>query len=139
MDVLLQQAYGRRDRLRQELATIEGFIRQYEALKSESRQSTNLELPLEAAEISESGPKRQRTDVSSVMIAAENAILQAGRPLSRSALLRTLEDQGFNLPGGDRAKVFGTNIWRSGKFLSIKGKGYWPKSHSLPSEFQSIK
>ena len=136
MDVLLQQAYERRDRLRQELATIEGFISQYEALKGDSRPSTNLELPLEATARSESRTKRKRTDVSNVMAAAADAILQAGRPLSRGTLLRTLEDQGFTFPGGDKIKVFGTNIWRSDKFINVKGVGYWPLSHPLPPEFE---
>lgn len=54
--------------------------------------------------------------------------------MKRSELVATLETQGFNFPGKDKTKVFGTNIWRSGKFRAVDDKGYWPKDVPLPKE-----
>ncbi|MDB5694866.1 MAG: hypothetical protein JWN21_409, partial [Sphingomonas bacterium] len=43
----------------------------------------------------------------------------------------------FSFPGTDKVKVFGTNLWRSGRFVSLKGLGYWPEAHPLPAEYRS--
>jgi len=46
--------------------------------------------------------------------------------MKRGELVKRLEEQGYEVVGTDKNKVFGTNLWRSGRFQMIEGKGYWP-------------
>lgn len=138
MDDLLRQAYERRERLRRELATVDSFIAGYEQLANPPSESirSNYEFKLEAPEASQ-GRRVRTPDLTALFDATERTILEAGRPLSRSELLRKLEQQGFTFPGADRVKVFGTNLWRSRRFTSLKGLGYWPEAHPLPAGYDS--
>jgi len=73
--------------------------------------------------------------VARMMDAAEQLILAARRPMTRTELLEALTAKGFHVEGGDASKVLGTNLWRSKRFESLKGIGYWPKSAPLPAAF----
>ncbi|MCT8002840.1 hypothetical protein NZL82_13245 [Sphingomonas sanguinis] len=138
MDELLRQAYERRERLRQELKLVENLIADYLRLEAHTlnrAKPANYELSLEAP-----ASTRQRltgAELNNVMDAAEAVIAEAGKPLSRSELMDRLESQGFHFPGTDKTKVFGTNLWRSKRFLNLKGIGYWPKGVPLPAKYQS--
>jgi hypothetical protein len=66
------------------------------------------------------------------METARRLILKNNRPMKRGELVRELQKMGFDLPGTDKNKVLGTNLWRSGKFRTIEGRGYWPKDVPLP-------
>ena len=137
MDDLLRQAYERRERLRKQLTAVEEFIANYEEATPPRAQGTpaNYELNLSAAV---SRGRRVRTpDLDALIEAAEATILAAERPLPRSELLRRLEQQGFVFPGTDKVKVFGTNLWRSRRFVSLKGLGYWPEAHPLPARYRT--
>ena len=46
--------------------------------------------------------------------------------MTRSELVRRLEEEGYVIEGRDKAKVLGTNIWRSKKFEAVKGKATGP-------------
>ena len=59
-------------------------------------------------------------------------IIDAGKPLKRSELLKRLEASGYVIDGRDKSKVLGTNIWRSDRFVHVEGHGYWPKDIPLP-------
>ncbi len=65
-------------------------------------------------------------------------ILAAGKPMTRGELVPKLIASGFELEGGDKNKVFGTNLWRSNRFLNLKRAGYWPKSAPLPPGFEDL-
>jgi hypothetical protein len=65
---------------------------------------------------------------------ARRIIVAEGRPMKRGELVKRLEERAFKITGADKNKVFGTNLWRSGKFVAVKGKGYWPSDIALPSE-----
>jgi len=52
--------------------------------------------------------------------------------MTRSELLRRLEHAGFVIEGRDKSKVLGTNIWRSKKFDTVEGQGYWPNDIARP-------
>lgn len=138
MDELLRLAYERRERLRRELALVENLITEHERLESSTRRmaSDNYQLEL----VPPSSPKRRRAavDNSALFDAAERLILAEGKPLSRSQLMTRLERDGFEFPGTDKAKVFGTNLWRSRRFISLKGLGYWPEAHPLPAVYRDI-
>jgi len=68
---------------------------------------------------------------------AARLIVEAGRPLTRGELVTKLSSEGHKLDGTDKNKVLGTNLWRSGKFVNLKGAGYWPKGEPLPSKFDT--
>jgi hypothetical protein len=72
--------------------------------------------------------------VAEMMEAARRIIIAERRPMKRGELRKRLEEQGFEIRGRDKNKVFGTNLWRSGKFRPIEGRGYWPKDVDLPLE-----
>lgn len=132
MSILLKQALAERQRLRKELDALDQFIRNLEQVVDESGQS---QLALF------SRPKSSRSDESAAVTAmlddAANMIAASGRPMTRSNLMVRLEKAGHRLKGGDKSKVLGTNIWRSGRFLSVKGLGYWPKSVPLPKSLET--
>jgi len=54
--------------------------------------------------------------------------------MKRGELVSKLESQGFSFPGHDKNKVFGTNLWRSGRFRTVGDQGYWPKDVTLPKQ-----
>jgi hypothetical protein len=137
MDDLLRQAYERRERLRKQLAALDSFIANYEEATPVPVPSTqaNYELNLNAAAYR--GRRVRTPDLGPLIEAAEATILEAAKPLSRSELLRRLEKQGFSFPGTDKVKVFGTNLWRSRRFVSVKGVGYWPEAHPLPADYRA--
>ena len=135
MDELLQNALVRRERLRAELAAIEEFIKGYsEALNvgAENPSAGDLfKIPRKRK-----GTRPHRTEqIDAAVNAAEQIVLEAGRPLSRTALLRRLEERGHLIDGTDKAKVLGTNLWRSKRFYNLKGAGYWPINEPIPEEF----
>jgi hypothetical protein len=65
---------------------------------------------------------------------ARRIMVTERRPMKRGELVRRLEGRGFKILGTDKNKVFGTNLWRSGKFRMVEGKGYWPNDVALPGE-----
>lgn len=69
---------------------------------------------------------------------AEKLILEAGIPLTRSVLLKALEELGHDIEGADKSKVLGTNLWRSKRFHNLKGAGYWPISSPIPHSFEHL-
>lgn len=139
MDDFLRLAYERRERLRRELTAVENLIAEHERLESSTRpvMASNYELPLLPAR----NARRQRSpaaDMTALFDAVERTILEEGKPLSRSELIEKLEAKGFKFGGTDRIKVFGTNLWRSRRFVSLKGIGYWPEAHPLPAYYSGI-
>lgn len=72
--------------------------------------------------------------IAEMMEAARRIIIAERRPMRRGELRKRLEAQGFEILGADKNKVFGTNLWRSNKFIAVEGKGYWPKEIGLPPE-----
>lgn len=138
MDDLLRQAYERRERLRRQLAAVDAFIADYEEVVPASAPATlpNYEFDL-TPPLPSRGRKVRTPNLAALFEAAEMTIREAGKPLSRTELLRKLEQQGFSFPGTDKVKVFGTNIWRSKRFVSLKGFGYWPKATPLPAGYHT--
>jgi len=137
MDELLQRALVRREELRKELQAVDSFIQSYSAV-TETRRVPEMD-DLFTRSKRQAYSKRQRAKANeAAMDAAESIIVAAGRPLSRSELLRELERQGHEIVGSDKSKVLGTNIWRSGRFHNLKGAGYWPISAPIPDQFKGL-
>lgn len=72
--------------------------------------------------------------IAQVIDAARRIIIAEGRPMKRGELVKRIEGMGLEIVGTDKNKVFGTNLWRSNRFTTIEGKGYWPKDVELPRE-----
>lgn len=139
MDALLEQALQRREQLRAELEAIDRFIHSYSAVREGRRMEvSNADLFRAVEPRTVTGRAARSAAVNAAMKDAVGIILEAGRPLSRSEVLRRLEERGHVLEGGDKSKVLGTNLWRSGLFLNLKGAGYWPKSTPLPNQYADL-
>lgn len=135
MNELLQKALERRNALRTELVALDTFIASYSVAKDRLRDSPrNYDLFAMPPQLKSRG-KGRAAQIRAAMDFSEKVILDAGRPLSRSELLRELEAAGHIIEGGDKSKVLGTNIWRSKRFHNLAGAGYWPRSAELPSQF----
>lgn len=121
---LLVNLLKRREELRLESEALDRLIDTYKALAMLKHEPPAEQLALWSGARS----RKARSDyVAEMMGEARRIIIGEGRPLSRSELVRHLEAQGFVIDGGDKAKVLGTNIWRSKQFDHFEGKGYWPK------------
>jgi hypothetical protein len=127
---LLAKALKRREELRLESVALESLINAYSGLMHLQTDQTTSQMSLWSAQRS----RRARTAyVAELMSVIRRIIVAEGKPLTRSELLRRLEAQGQVIEGGDKAKVLGTNIWRSGLFQHIEGRGYWPNDLELPA------
>jgi hypothetical protein len=160
MDPILTAAEQRRDELRQELQKIEEFLVTYRSLaRMVWADSLNIggtqppstpadtavdkvvfEAEREAAAPQAAPPPRVRvTDnpkPALVAAAAVEVIREAGKPLTRRQIHRTLKERGMEIRGADPIKALGTMLWRSGAELleQVEGKGYWVKGDPLPAE-----
>lgn len=126
---LLSNLLKRREELRLESEALDRLIATYRdlALLEKEQEVDQLELGIG------SRSKRARSAyVAEMMAAARRLVLTEGRPLTRSQLLHLLESEGYVIDGKDKAKVLGTNLWRSGQFDHVEGLGYWPKGTPLP-------
>lgn len=137
MDELLQRALERRDELRNELEAIDRFIASYQQIRSRHVPDTKSESQGTLFPAQSLRAKRAAI-VAEMMDEIEQAILTSGKPMTRSQLLNHVIKAGFEIEGGDKAKVLGTNIWRSSRFHNLKGAGYWPKSRDVPSEYADL-
>lgn len=152
MDSAVENALKRREEIRAELNDIERFLRLYERFKPKSSfQQQALELhgtivqqKPEKAEQTESvaagemlydqpesasvAPKRGWTR-EMLKPHLRKAILEAGRPLTRTELVRAMDERRIPVGGTDRAKNMGTMMWRlNDDFVSLEGLGYWPRN-----------
>ncbi|WP_188063102.1 hypothetical protein [Sphingobium sp. KCTC 72723] len=137
MDELLQKALDRRDELRNELEALDRFIASYQGIRSRHVPDTK---PASQGTLFPSVSLREKKAaiVSSMMDEIERAILANEKPMTRSQLLEHVENAGFEVEGGDKTKVLGTNIWRSNRFHNLKGAGYWPKNRDVPLEYAHL-
>lgn len=129
---LLSNALKRQDELRAEFETLQSVIAHYRKqlarpLGETEEEQASLDLRLGANSL-----KARSAYVARLMDEARRIIVREGRPLKRGELVRHLEREGFPVEGNDKAKVLGTNLWRSGRFEAIEGEGYWPRDLPRP-------
>lgn len=136
MEDLYKQALERRERLLAELRAVEQLIVTYEALQGLRKPSPESSSQLGLFSASKLSRAQRSANVSTLLDRAAEIIISEKRPMTRSELVSRLEAEGFHLEGTDKQKVFGTNVWRSGRFWNLKGAGYWPKDTPLPAEFR---
>lgn len=135
---LLSNALKRREELRIESEALDSLIKTYSGLLGTT--SPAIDPVEEQPDLLRGMSKRaiQSAKVAEMVAAARRIIIAERRPLRRGALVKRLSEQGFEIEGADKNKVFGTNLWRSGKFVTVEGKGYWPNDVELPSESQKL-
>lgn len=135
-----RRAIQQRDELTEVIRSLDEFIATYEkalTAKPSASSHTNIGQPdLFDRPVS----RADRIEyVAKMMRAAEELIVAAGRPLTRSELLTELRGRGFNIEGGDKSKVLGTNLWRSKLFDNFARAGYWPRNKPLPAAFSHLR
>lgn len=126
---LLANLLKRREELRVESEALDNLIATYQRLAMLRAEPALKQLDLWK------GGKSSRAKsvyVAEMLVEARRLIIGQSRPLTRSELVRFLEAKGFVIEGGDKAKVLGTNIWRSKKFAHVEGQGYWPIDIPMP-------
>lgn len=129
---LLAKATRRQRELRLELEALQRLIDDYRRIQDLRDEDPDAE----QLHLWHGGSRRalKSDEVAAMLEETRRIILKEGRPLKRGELVRRLESRGFKIAGSDKNKVFGTNVWRSGQFDHIHGRGYWPKDEQLPSD-----
>lgn len=128
---LLAKLLKRREELRIESEALENLISAYTSLSR--LKGADVEAPqLDLWKIRNSR-KAKSAYVGELLAEVRRLIISEGRPLNRGDLVRRLEAAGYLIDGSDKAKVLGTNIWRSEKFDHIEGQGYWPRDIERPA------
>lgn len=130
---MLNNALKRREELRLESEALDMLIETYKNLLGSKEEPSN---DPEQPDLYRGMTQRaiQSAQVAEMLEAARRIIISERRPMKRGELVKKLEANGFKIAGADKNKVFGTNLWRSEKFVAVEGKGYWPKDVELPSE-----
>ena len=111
---LLDKALKRREELRLESDALDNLINTYKKiqnLRDDALSST------EQLHLWHGGSQRalHSARVAEMLDTAKRIIVAEGRPMKRGELVKRLESRGFSIAGGDKNKVFGTNVWRSGR------------------------
>lgn len=126
---ILATALKRKDELRKESEALDKLIAAYREILNLPDDTTEPTLDLRPR----LGSRRVQSEyVRKLIQECRRMILDAGRPLKRSELVRLLESAGYPVDGRDKSKVLGTNMWRSGQFRHVEGAGYWPKDAPGP-------
>jgi hypothetical protein len=126
---LLANLLKRREELRIESEALDKLIETYKQMAMLSDEPARDQLEIWHSSRSRSAKSEY---VAKMLKEVRRQIIGQGAPLTRSELVKKLESVGYLVDGRDKAKVLGTNIWRSGKFHHIEGRGYWPNDVPMP-------
>ena len=130
---ILAKALKRRAELALESEALDRLIETYTSLlKARAEEPA----PVDQLDLWRGSTRRSlhSAQVAEMMDEVRRIILNENRPLKRGQLARKLIARGFQIVGTDKAKVLGTNMWRSGKFIRVEGEGYWPADVPPPSK-----
>lgn len=131
---ILDRLLERRAFLAKEVAALDNLIGLYHRLSNQAVSESSPDANQPDLYRQPSSRAAQAAEIARTIEAARKLIIREGRPMKRSELVSKLESQGFTFPGRDKSKVFGTNVWRSGKFRTVGDQGYWPKDVTLPKQ-----
>jgi hypothetical protein len=127
----IKKIMEKRELLRQELEKIDNFLDLYreltgtEAVRSEPSAATDSAEPPKSHGRKRTPGTAKPSDVGPM---ARRILLDNGKPMTRSELLKALEERDVVLAGEDKAKYLGTILWRMKEaFINLEGFGYWPK------------
>lgn len=131
---ILDKLLERRAFLSKEVVALDNLIGLYHRLSSQASSESSADVNQLDLYRQPSSRATQAAEIARTIEAARKLIIREGRPMKRGELVERLESQGFSFPGRDKNKVFGTNVWRSGRFRTVGEQGYWPKDVTLPKE-----
>src|SRR4051812_24066414 len=131
---ILDKLLERRAFIAREVVALDNLIGLYHRLSSQESSESSVDVNQLDLYRQPSSRAAQAAEIARTIDAARKLIIREGRPMKRGELISRLESQGFSFPGKDKTKVFGTNIWRSGRFRTVGDQGYWPKDVTLPRE-----
>jgi hypothetical protein len=131
---ILDKLLERRAFLAKEVAALDNLIGLYHRLSSQTVSESSADVNQLDLYRHPSSRAAQAAEIARTIEAARKLIIREGRPMKRGEVVSKLESQGFSFPGRDKNKVFGTNIWRSGRFRTVGDQGYWPKDVTLPKQ-----
>jgi hypothetical protein len=131
---ILDKLLERRTFLAKEAAALDNLIALYHRLSSQEISESSADANQLDLYRQPSSRAAQAADIARTIEAARKLIIREGRPMKRGELVSKLESQGLSFPGRDKNKVFGTNLWRSGRFRMVGDQGYWPKDVALPKQ-----
>lgn len=129
----IKKIMEKRELLRQELQKIDNFLDLYHELIGGTEMVHNdpsAPTSRPSGEPKSHGRKRSRGTVkpSDLGPMARRILLEHGRPMTRSELLKALEERDVVLAGEDKARYLGTIMWRMKEvFVNLDGYGYWPR------------
>ena len=135
MSDVVERAKARRAELMTEVARIDDLLNRHKSLAAEIAAALNggIESQIKPSARKRTAPQdtgnRKRgpngARPEEIAAAANAALREAGRPLTRFELIPLVEAQGCIIGGTDKARNLGTILWRSKQFEST-GDGYWP-------------
>jgi len=152
MNTALANALKEKKELESKLAEVKTFIRLYERFVGGTKKDQNGVSPTvlggmdtDAALHNESdreggdaggspiAPPRTQLPREEMAPLIQRTLIEVGRPLVRSALLRELGKRGITIGGTVPTKNLGTLMWRLREhFVNIEGRGYWPAGLEVP-------
>lgn len=142
-DRAYRNALAKAEALRAELRRVEAFLELYREFAGRegdapAEAAPPARSPLQLSAAPNDGEHAGADDNMSISQAemeklAREAILDAGRPLTRKLLLRRLAILGVRIGGADPLKNVGTKMWRArDKFVNLDRFGYWPSDVPNP-------
>lgn len=128
------KALKRHAELLLEVEALSEFIQAYERIQK--KRAAQIETYEEQPDLYKPASSRaaKAAKIAEMVEATRRIIVAEGRPMKRGELVKRIEALGFEIDGADKSKVFGTNLWRSKRFQTVEGKGYWPIDIELPRE-----
>jgi hypothetical protein len=133
VDQIISKALKRLDEIKSEAEALDNLISMYRGMQKSTPASAEPDEHQPDLYGKVSAREVHAAEVAQQLEAAKRIILAEKRPMKRGELRERLEAQNFVLRGRDKTKVFGTNLWRSGKFIAVKGQGYWPSDIPPPT------
>lgn len=152
MDTALANARKEKKELESKLAEVKMFIRLYERFVGGTKEGRNGVSPAGSGDMGTDAalhnesvggggdaggspitPPRTQHPRAEMVPLIRNALVEVGRPLVRSALLRELGERGITIGGAVPTRNLGTLMWRLREhFVNIEGRGYWPSGIEVP-------
>jgi hypothetical protein len=136
----LENAEKRLEELRQEIARVERFIRDYHEFSGSAKRDQsdssvvppgfdrdgNVSPQKDIRPVDKWRPDRRRVRPDEIAQMVERLIRDVGSPMTRGQIVEALALRDVDLPAADKARYIGTIIWRHKSiFVNLKGRGYW--------------
>jgi hypothetical protein len=141
----LENAMKRLAILREEVARVEQFIRDYHAfsladslsvtdLMNDHTVDGNVSGEPDALSVDKYWPEGKKMRPDEIARLIERVIREVGQPMTRGQLVEALGRRDVDMAAADKARYIGTIIWRhKAVFKNIEGRGYWLRGEPVPA------